>query len=390
MAIDDTMFSGDPTKLMPRLRQIHKFSEFPTGHGPEDWDAMKQSPGKEKNSFYETLTPNAGTRDRDAPAIWRPGKIKRAAGMMGPIPSMSEQFYMRGMGESGDEENMPIELVSMAGPGAAQGAQMVQMAKRLAQRPTQRMAQRHSLRDSDRKRMVDELSRELGRLKMEDQGLRKKPGLLDRLMNKQGSLIPGVSDRAGTKTSKALLSRMAAKAGVSLSKVEKDVRSAVGGIVPKLEKRGYKLQGQTAVQGIPIAIENGIGDVRRGVDQDGHEWKTRMSRPYGYIKGTKGADGEEVDAYVGPDKEAPNAFVVHQHKASGKGYDEDKIMLAFKNKAEAKKAYLAHYDDPKFLGPISRVSTERLKELVASKKRLVKISQASYVAMLDELPKNAP
>jgi hypothetical protein len=264
---------------------------------------------------------------------------------------------------------------------------MVQMAKRLAQRPTQRLAQRHSLRDSDRKRMVDELSRELGRLKMEDRGLRKKPGLLSRLMNKQGSLITG---RAGTKTSKETLSRIAARAGVSLSQVEKDVRAAVGGIVPKLEKRGYKLQGQTEVQGIPIAIENQKGSVRKGTDRDGHRWRTRMSRPYGYIKGTKGADGDEVDAFVGPNKKSPNAFVVHQRKPDGKGYDEDKVILGVNTKAEARRLFLQHYDDPKFLGPIAKVSTERLKELVASKKRLVKISQVSYAAMLDELLKHAP
>jgi superfamily II DNA or RNA helicase len=157
-----------------------------------------------------------------------------------------------------------------------------------------------------------------------------------------------------------------------------------------LLKSAYKLQGQTEVQGIPVAIENRKGSVRTGTDSDGNEWRTKMKVPYGYIKGTKGADGDEVDAFVGPDKEAPNAFVVHQHKDSGKGYDEDKVMLGFESKAEAKKAYLAHYDDPKYLGPIARVSTERLKELVASKKQLVKISQVSYWAMLDELMTQRP
>ena len=60
-------------------------------------------------------------------------------------------------------------------------------------------------------------------------------------------------------------------------------------------------------------------------------------------------------------------------------------MLGFPSKAEAKKTFLQHYDDPKFLGPISKVSTERLKELVATKKKLVKISQVSYRALLDEI-----
>jgi hypothetical protein len=147
-----------------------------------------------------------------------------------------------------------------------------------------------------------------------------------------------------------------------------------------LTKEGYTLQGHTNVQGLKVSIENRKGSVRKGKDSDGHEWRTKMIHPYGYLTGTRGADDEPVDAYVGPDKEAPNAFVVHQHKDDGTGYDEDKVMLAFKNKKEAKEAYLKHYDDPKFLGPISRVSVERLKELVASKKKLVKISQVGGVA----------
>lgn len=144
-----------------------------------------------------------------------------------------------------------------------------------------------------------------------------------------------------------------------------------------LTKEGYTLQGHTNVQGLKVSIENRKGSVRKGKDSDGHEWRTKMIHPYGYLTGTRGADDEPVDAYVGPDKNAPDAYVVHQHKDDGTGYDEDKVMLGFKSKKDAKEGYLKHYDDPKFLGPISRVSVERLKELVASKKRLVKISQVA-------------
>ena len=125
--------------------------------------------------------------------------------------------------------------------------------------------------------------------------------------------------------------------------------------------------------------------MRSGVDKDGKPWRTKMVHPYGYLKGTTGADGEEVDVYVGPKKNAPEAFVVHQHKATGKGYDEDKVMLGFKDEEAARKAYLKHYDDPKFLGRISRVTIERLKALIASKKKLVKISEPMQAGFFDEL-----
>jgi hypothetical protein len=146
----------------------------------------------------------------------------------------------------------------------------------------------------------------------------------------------------------------------------------------------HKLQGHLEHQGLPIAIENQKGSVRSGVDRDGKPWRTVMKHPYGYIQGTKGADGDEVDVYVGPKKDAPHAFVVHQHKSTGKGYDEDKVLLGFKDQAAAVKGYLKHYNDRKFLGPISRVSIERLKALIASKKKLVKISEVTLSSFFDE------
>lgn len=152
-------------------------------------------------------------------------------------------------------------------------------------------------------------------------------------------------------------------------------------------KLAFKLHGHTEHQGIPIAIENRKGSVRSGVDKDGKPWRTEMKHPYGYIKGTKGADGDEVDVYVGPHKEAPHAFVVHQHKVDGTGYDEDKVMLGFKNLQHAREGYLKHYNDPKFLGPIKQVPIERLKSLLSSGKKLVKISGVTALAFLDELAK---
>lgn len=154
-----------------------------------------------------------------------------------------------------------------------------------------------------------------------------------------------------------------------------------------MEKTAFKLQGHTEHQGIPIAVENRVGSVRSGVDKDGKPWRTEMKHPYGYIKGSKGADGEGVDVYVGPHKEAPNAFVVHQHKVDGTGYDEDKVMLGFKNEAHARAGYLKHYNDPKFLGPIKTVPIDRLKDLLSSGKKLVKISEVVRDAFLDELTK---
>ena len=152
-------------------------------------------------------------------------------------------------------------------------------------------------------------------------------------------------------------------------------------------KEAFALQGHTEVQGLPIAIENKAGSIRRGVDSHGKSWATKMTMPYGYIKGTEGADGDGVDVFVGPDKEADKAFVVHQKNPDTEKYDEDKVFLGLQSKKDAKEAFADNYDKPeKFMGPISEVPIDRLKELVESKRKLVKISSAMRFC-LDELYK---
>lgn len=152
----------------------------------------------------------------------------------------------------------------------------------------------------------------------------------------------------------------------------------------------FKLQGHTTHQGLDIAIENRKGSVRKGVDKDGKPWRTKMIHPYGYIKGTKGADGEEVDAYVGPCKDATHAHVVHQKKEDG-SYDEDKVMLGFASEEDAKAGYLAHYNTDKFLGPIKKVPMERLRELIAKRLKLVKIAVSKeWISKMVEGAKASP
>lgn len=148
---------------------------------------------------------------------------------------------------------------------------------------------------------------------------------------------------------------------------------------------GYKLQGKVNFQGLPVAIENRKGSVREGKNEDGSAWRTKFKVPYGYIEGTEGADGDELDAYVGPVKDSDTAFVVHQKKDNGK-HDEDTVMLGYTNKADAKKAILQHYDNPKYVGSVVPVTMDKLKGLVAAKKRLSKIASLRPAKKTDEVP----
>jgi hypothetical protein len=129
-------------------------------------------------------------------------------------------------------------------------------------------------------------------------------------------------------------------------------------------------------QGLPLDIEHTAGSVRRGKDKDGHEWATTFRYAYGYIRGTKGADGEGLDVFVGPNHNANKAFVVHQNKPETGKYDEDKVMLGWDSAETAKEAYLDHYDNPKFFGDLVEISMDRLRELVAERRKLAKIANA--------------
>lgn len=145
-----------------------------------------------------------------------------------------------------------------------------------------------------------------------------------------------------------------------------------------LAKKAFKLQGHMKFQGIPIAIENRKGSTREGVDPDGKPWKTTFEMPYGYIKKTEGKDGEEIDAYIGPQDDATHAFVVHQRKIDGTGHDEDKIFLGMPSVEAVRKAYLKHYNKvgPKLLGEISTISMDMLKQKLEESRKHTKLAVA--------------
>jgi len=137
----------------------------------------------------------------------------------------------------------------------------------------------------------------------------------------------------------------------------------------------YKLHYRTEFQGLPISVENRKGSKRSWYDphteEEGH---TKMLYPYGYIRGTIGADGDEVDVFVGNNKKSNKVFVITQKKAPDfKTNDEQKIMLGFDSEKEAKTAYAKHYDNPRFFGSIKEMSLDKFKEKVFdSKGRFIK------------------
>lgn len=109
--------------------------------------------------------------------------------------------------------------------------------------------------------------------------------------------------------------------------------------------------GFLSFQGIPIDIEDRLGDVRSGVTKDGRKWSTPMHAHYGEIRSEiKGVDQDKLDVYVGPSPESQAVVVVRQLVPETGAYDEDKIMLGFPTWEAAIDCYQKQYDRPGFYG----------------------------------------
>jgi hypothetical protein len=112
----------------------------------------------------------------------------------------------------------------------------------------------------------------------------------------------------------------------------------------QLENNDYQT-GSLRFAGLPVEIENPKGSDRKGTDANGVEWRTRMNHHYGYIYGSQGADGDEVDVFLGENEKPKYAYVINQVDPDSGAFDEHKVMLGFHSPSEAKQAYLSNYSD---------------------------------------------
>lgn len=115
------------------------------------------------------------------------------------------------------------------------------------------------------------------------------------------------------------------------------------------KKNGNYRKGHIWLHGLNITIENAKGSKRGEKDKFGRGWKVKMPAAYGYIRGTIGADGEQVDVYIGKYPESDVAYVIDQDKfgddGDDKGFDEHKVMLGYRSAKRAIKDYLkSHFD----------------------------------------------
>lgn len=142
----------------------------------------------------------------------------------------------------------------------------------------------------------------------------------------------------------------------------------------QLDAGNYKKK-HIRINGFDIAIENKKNSYRSGVDKTGKSWKCKIYFDYGYIKGTKGADGDHVDVFIGPNPKSEIIFIINQIDPNTKDFDEHKVMLGFSSEDEAKTAYLKNYEKNwKGLGSIISLTLDQFREWLekgSQKKELV-------------------
>lgn len=142
------------------------------------------------------------------------------------------------------------------------------------------------------------------------------------------------------------------------SKVDQAAAQAVEPTPAQAEAGNYQ-KGHLRLQGLDVTIETPKGGIRRGpIDQatGQPQWEATMPAHYGYIRGTRGADGDQVDVTLGPRTGAlfngtpeqaarEPVFVVDQIDPRTQKFDEHKALIGFHTPLEAQRAYDESFSD---------------------------------------------
>lgn len=158
-----------------------------------------------------------------------------------------------------------------------------------------------------------------------------------------------------TGLSVAQASEPAISSQIEVAAAETDTNPTEG----QKEAGNYK-KGTVKVAGLDVAIENPRGSTRSGTDPDGNAWESTMAHHYGYFKATEGADGDQVDVFIGPNPDSDRVFVIDQVDADG-NFDEHKAMIGFDSREEAERGYLDNYDEGWKVGPITQMDTDQFR-----------------------------
>ena len=163
----------------------------------------------------------------------------------------------------------------------------------------------------------------------------------------------------------------------------------VVGPPPANNRKVHPFVGTIRFHGLPlIRLENMKGSTRSGTDADGKPWSVTMPAHYGEFARTEGADGDPVDVFVGANRHAAKAYVIHLQDPTTGDHDEDKVFLGLDSADDARACFAAAYNrnDLK-MGPVRAMTTSELAEWLAEREnRGQKIEAGRLLAKSFHLP----
>lgn len=118
------------------------------------------------------------------------------------------------------------------------------------------------------------------------------------------------------------------------------------------------------VMGLPVSVETEAGQVREAPDGS---FKAKLKHAYGYIRGTIGADGDQMDILIGPYHRRNIAYVIEQVNPQTGKFDEHKVVVGAENQEEAAEIYDSMFSDgsgPDRRGTMHLMSASLFREWV--------------------------
>lgn len=107
-------------------------------------------------------------------------------------------------------------------------------------------------------------------------------------------------------------------------------------------RRAYDALPAYAVCGVQVSIENMRGTIRSGPG-----WRVEMPADYGHIPCVDSAEGdmEWMDAFVGPDRDSGDVWIIDAIDPRTGKFDEHKCMLGFNSEEQARACFSDAYHD---------------------------------------------
>ena len=156
--------------------------------------------------------------------------------------------------------------------------------------------------------------------------------------------------------------RLVLEMKTDMERINQEAEKADKNPTERQKSAGNYAMGHITIRGFKISIENAKGSKRYWTDDKGNKGFNLMKNHYGYFSNTEGYDGDHIDVFIGEYLDFDKVFVVDQKKKDG-SFDESKVMLGFKTKEEAKKAYLSNFtSDWKGFMAISEIGVDKFKK----------------------------